>query len=125
MPVKYWTPMDTRGLMKFANVDTDPDDIYVPKAVYDALESQLASAHEHHRQGMAAVEAQWQAAWGPMIARKEALEAALREEIRVIREYQGDGSTHYEDCWKSHRLCAAVKRMADALGSETGGQQHD
>jgi hypothetical protein len=46
------------------------------------------------------------------------LETALREEIRVIEEYRR-GSTHYDGCWKEHRLCAAVKRMSDALAPET------
>jgi hypothetical protein len=45
------------------------------------------------------------------------LESALRAEIAAIHAH-GTGATHFPDCWKTHRLCAAVRRMEMALKRE-------
>jgi hypothetical protein len=46
------------------------------------------------------------------------LEAALNEELRVLEDYEA-GSTHFEDCWKIHPRCAAVRRMTMALNGSS------
>jgi len=87
-------------------------------SAYDALAAELAAeirCHQDTARQMLAHE-----------ARIREIEAALVAEIDAINEYNR-GSTHFGECWKSHRQCAAARRMEFALAraqSETEGNDH-